>query len=187
MPGRLDPRLISHPKAQSPRQQARAERPFCLPTRSFPGGPPQTFHTQTRGPEPKHRTKCGSETCGSCRRQKVGTCCVAYTRLPSTCNGQTRPPADLVCPRLPTPISPGRGAAARSLVLCIDRLGGLRHELAPTKVKPHLLQYVQECTSQFSGRVSHATLVRRPRARLLAFLLGWCASSFISLQLDGTF
>lgn len=81
----------------------------------------------------------------------------------------------------------GGAAGGSRLVLCIDRLGGLRHELAPTKVKPHLLQYVQECTSQFSGRVSHATFVRRPRARLLAFLLGCCTSSFIGLQLDGVF
>lgn len=41
---------------------------------------------------------------------------------------------------------------------CIDRRVGLRHEVAPTNVKPHLLQYAQECASQnLWARFRHAT------------------------------
>lgn len=97
------------------------------------------------------------------------------------------PPADNCARPLPSPGADSR-SLARSLPLASAALtGGLSatSRVAPTDLKPHLLQYVQECASQFSGRVSCATFVRGLAPARLLFFLAAAPFSFSVYHLLG--
>lgn len=115
MPAQLDLDLISYPKLKLHINKTSTCRgTFCFPTRSFPGGPPQTFHAPTRGAEPKHRTKCGSETLVPAG--KKGGHMLRGIQTAAEYMQRSDPPADLSVP--------AHGEPRRSLVLCIDRWVG---------------------------------------------------------------
>lgn len=170
MPAQLDSDLISYPKLKLHINKGT----FCFPTRSFPGGPPQTFHAPTRGAEPKHRTKCGSETLVPAG--KKGGHMLRGIQTAAEYMQRSDPPADLSVP--------AHGEPRRSLVLCIDRWVGYvtsgPHE--GETPSPTVCTRVHESIF-WAGFARH--IRAWARARSLAFLLGCCASCFITLLLVG--